>query len=418
MLGVIEKHPEDDAIARFLCANGANRLPHAHGRTLLNHLLATRAILAAWSEPQWLRDAGALHSIYSTDVYPCQLIPFSRRDEVRAVATARAERLAYLFAVVRRVPFFEIAARLAPDYPEELHVPARCPDATEITLTRPEISSLLLLHVANELEHKRVPVAEPSRWPARLQRLAALVDRDVALPPTPGAADAGRSRFQRYVEALASAGTEAPRTRYPDLTSQPWHDPAGLALARSLEDEYPVIRRELLAFDLAAFHSEREPIRRHGAWDVLFLYQRGKKHPDICTRCPITTQIVEAHTTLRAPAGLIYVSRLAAGSHVAPHWGPTNVRLRCHLGLQVPAGDCALRVDGEARRWAEGRCLVFDDSFEHEAWNRTAADRLVLIVDLWHPDLSATEIGLLEGLQRYALGYAHQYEGYWAANEA
>lgn len=123
-------------------------------------------------------------------------------------------------------------------------------------------------------------------------------------------------------------GTEAPRTRYPDLTSQPWHDPTGLALARSLEDEYPAIRRELLAFDLAAFHSKREPIRRHGAWDVLFLYQRGKKHPDVCTRCPITTQIVEAHTTLRAPAGLIYVSRLATSSHVVPHRGPTNVRLR------------------------------------------------------------------------------------------
>jgi aspartyl/asparaginyl beta-hydroxylase (cupin superfamily) len=54
--------------------------------------------------------------------------------------------------------------------------------------------------------------------------------------------------------------------------------------------------------------------------------------------------------------------------------------LRCHLALVVPRGDVALRVDGEMRRWEAGRCLVFDDTLEHDAWNRAAADRVVLIV--------------------------------------
>jgi aspartyl/asparaginyl beta-hydroxylase (cupin superfamily) len=90
--------------------------------------------------------------------------------------------------------------------------------------------------------------------------------------------------------------------------------------------------------------------------------------------------------------------------------------VRCHLGIKVPAGDCAIRVADETRRWDEGRCLVFDDYFEHEAWNRTAADRIVLIVDLWHPALSVTEVALLEALHGYTHLHAQRLGRYWSAN--
>jgi aspartate beta-hydroxylase len=59
---------------------------------------------------------------------------------------------------------------------------------------------------------------------------------------------------------------------------------------------------------------------------------------------------------------------------------------------------------------------VFDDYFEHEAWNHTDEDRLVLIVDLWHPGLSETEVMLLEGLQGYAHSHAERLARYWSAN--
>ena len=75
-------------------------------------------------------------------------------------------------------------------------------------------------------------------------------------------------------------------------------------------------------------------------------------------------------------------------------------------------------VGDEARQWEEGRCLVFEDYFEHEAWNHTDEDRIVLIVDLWHPDLSATEIRLLEALHRYAYDHAGRLNRYWSANAA
>ena len=54
----------------------------------------------------------------------------------------------------------------------------------------------------------------------------------------------------------------------------------------------------------------------------------------------------------------------------------------------VPEGDCAIRCgDAPPRRWAEGEVLLFDDSFEHEVWNETEQPRVVLIVDIWHPQL-------------------------------
>jgi aspartate beta-hydroxylase len=115
---------------------------------------------------------------------------------------------------------------------------------------------------------------------------------------------------------------------------------------------------------------------------------------------------------------LIYVSRLRGGTHIDAHRGPTNLRVRCHLALKVPEGDCAIRVGVQTRRWEEGRCLVFDDHFDHEAWNHTEEDRLVLIVDLWHPGLSATEVTLLEGLQAHTYAQARRLSRYWSANAA
>ena len=112
------------------------------------------------------------------------------------------------------------------------------------------------------------------------------------------------------------------------------------------------------------------------------------------------------------PRGAFELSLLAPGTHIAPHCGPTNHRLRLHLALSVPsmpsaprdtsagegndAGDTArgaigIRVGNETRSWRTGSVLLFDDSFEHEVWNRAGAPRLVLIVDVWHPDLSLTQ---------------------------
>ncbi len=220
-------------------------------------------------------------------------------------------------------------------------------------------------------------------------------------------------RFQRYMHWLAEGG--APGV-YPDLPSEAWYDPSDFPLVTYLEAHFEEVRGELLALDPARFHIESERIRRSGDWDVLFLYERGRRHDDVCIACPVTMRGIEGHDTMRTAAGLIYVSRMRAGTHIHPHRGPTNLRLRCHLGITIPEGDCAIRVADDTRRWAEGRCLVFDDYFEHEAWNHTDEDRIVLIVDVWHPSLSSSEVRWLEGLHRYAYTYARQLSRYWERN--
>jgi len=55
---------------------------------------------------------------------------------------------------------------------------------------------------------------------------------------------------------------------------------------------------------------------------------------------------------------------MRGSTHIESHRGPTNIRVRCHLGVKVPDGDCAIRMGEEIRRWKEGKCLVFDDYFD------------------------------------------------------
>jgi aspartyl/asparaginyl beta-hydroxylase (cupin superfamily) len=74
-------------------------------------------------------------------------------------------------------------------------------------------------------------------------------------------------------------------------------------------------------------------------------------------------------------------------------------------------------VGGHERSWELGRCIIFDDSFLYEVWNESDEDRVVLVVDLWHPDLSELEVALLEGLHRYAQAHADNLQSYWTANE-
>ena len=77
----------------------------------------------------------------------------------------------------------------------------------------------------------------------------------------------------------------------------------------------------------------------------------------------------KATQTPPRPTEQVIFSALAPRTRIRSHCAPSNARLTVHLGLAVPspaAGRCELRAGQEARRWATGRALVFDDSFEHE----------------------------------------------------
>jgi aspartate beta-hydroxylase len=233
----------------------------------------------------------------------------------------------------------------------------------------------------------------------------------------PAVAQAGMQRLNNYIGSFLTNQGNARMSAYPGLSATPFPETARLPGALALEERYETIRAEIQGLAAAEFQQEAENLKaRGGSWDVLFFYERGRKNEENCARCPTIANLIESHNMVRTLTGLVYVSKLSPGSQVRPHRGPTNMRLRCHLGISIPDGDCGLKVGGETRRWREGRCLVFDDSFEHEAWNLAAAPRTVLIVDFWHPDLTPTEIAFLEGLHRYGAFQADSLGRYWSAN--
>ena len=167
-------------------------------------------------------------------------------------------------------------------------------------------------------------------------------------------------------------------------------DPQGVEPFLGTNDNELLKRQNLLA-----------GTRGEAQWNSFFFHRHGEVFEQNARRCPRTTQILESlplvHIREHAPEVLFSV--LTPGSHILPHHGVTNTRLVTHLPLIVPE-DCAIRVGGVDHVWQEGRCVTFDDTFEHEAWNRSDKVRAVMILDSWHPDLSDAEreaIALLVG---------------------
>ena len=134
-------------------------------------------------------------------------------------------------------------------------------------------------------------------------------------------------------------------------------------------------------------------------WGAFHLWKEGERFDDACARVPRTAALIESLPICRIEgrAPNVFFSVLKAGSHIPAHTGVTNVRSVVHLPLIVP-GDCEFRVGGEMRSWLKGQAFAFDDTIEHEAWNRSDRDRVVLIIDVWNPHLSNHERAMILGL--------------------
>lgn len=124
-------------------------------------------------------------------------------------------------------------------------------------------------------------------------------------------------------------------------------------------------------------------------------------------RCPRTMAALESVPLCRVPgrSPQVMFSQLRPGAHIRPHTGAVNTRLICHLPLIVPP-NCRFRVGNEVREWEKGKAWVFDDTIEHEAINQSDRNRVVLIFDIWRPELTEEERGLvstlLESLDAYS----------------
>jgi beta-hydroxylase len=124
-------------------------------------------------------------------------------------------------------------------------------------------------------------------------------------------------------------------------------------------------------------------------WSVFGLIAFGRRIEGALKCCPRTAALL-THVPGLTTAGF---SRLEPGTHIKPHVGWVSTVYRLHMGLLVPP-DCAMRVGGETRSWSEGECLIFDDTLEHEAWNRSSETRVVLLLDFLRPGVTDTTVDL------------------------
>jgi aspartate beta-hydroxylase len=191
---------------------------------------------------------------------------------------------------------------------------------------------------------------------------------------------------------------------FPDLPTRAYFDRSLLPWVDALEAATAAIRAEMQA--LLGSAAGREPVFATAAqaaanlrgldgapgWDAYYFYRHGIRRDENCRKCPATTAALEALplSAIREHGPEILFSVFTPGTHLQPHRGVTNTRVVGHLPLVVPE-DCALNVGGELHEWREGRVVVFDDTYEHEAWNRSRSTRVVLIFDVWNPYLSAAE---------------------------
>jgi beta-hydroxylase len=179
--------------------------------------------------------------------------------------------------------------------------------------------------------------------------------------------------------------------KYAKLGNPTVYDNAAFPWAAEIERAAPAIRRELEAVlkrkdDLPSFQdiaTDVTSISKDRGWKTFLLTAYGAKSKRNIAACPETWRAVKRIPGLKTAMFSIF----EPGKHLPAHRGPYNGVLRFHLGLIVPEPreNVAIRVGDTIIHWEEGKAVIFDDAYEHEAWNRTKEVRVVLFVDFVKP---------------------------------
>jgi aspartyl/asparaginyl beta-hydroxylase (cupin superfamily) len=200
---------------------------------------------------------------------------------------------------------------------------------------------------------------------------------------------------------------------FPQLPALEFYDRSAFPWLDSIEAETDEIRAELINV-LQGGSAELEPysdipagspinqwqeLNKSRRWSVYYLWQEGVPIADHIARCPRTVEALKSWPRCEVPGSspTAVFSILDAKTRIPAHTGVANTRLMVHLPLIVPPG-CGFRVGGERREWRAGHAFVFDDTFEHEAWNDGDVPRAVLIFDIWSPYMSIAERELVAQL--------------------
>ncbi len=188
---------------------------------------------------------------------------------------------------------------------------------------------------------------------------------------------------------------------YPGLPQRRFYDPAEFPWLEAMLAHVPAMQHELAAvisggdsgFDPYVRHNPDRPapanhLLERKDWSAFYFWRDGAVVDENAARCPATMAALE-----QAPLPRIggrspnaHWSSLLPGTHIRPHCGMLNTRLICHIPIMT-APKCWLRVGSETRSWETGVPLVFDDSIEHEAKNDGPQRRVVLLFEIWRPEV-------------------------------
>jgi len=212
-----------------------------------------------------------------------------------------------------------------------------------------------------------------------------------------------RSNTLRRTRAYHSEPTDY---TFPQLAEREFHprrlfpwiedvEAATEAIAGELREVMTAERAELVPYVQFEDHMPMDqwrPLNRSRDWTAIHLIQHGQVNEVNARHCPKTMSVLERVPQPRVPGASpnAMFSLLAPNTIIPPHVGISNTRLVCHLPLIVPDG-CWFRVGAQTRYWQRGEAFVFDDTMQHEAANPSDQLRVVLIFDVWHPDLSEVE---------------------------
>jgi aspartyl/asparaginyl beta-hydroxylase (cupin superfamily) len=197
---------------------------------------------------------------------------------------------------------------------------------------------------------------------------------------------------------------ELPQIQFYDRNDFPWLDALEAATADIRSElaevmKEPSVFRPYVQADPNRPHNDQAGMLNNPAWSAFYLWKDGEIVAENAARCPRTIRALAdaplARVKGRSPAVLF--SLLRPRTHIPPHTGFVNTRLICHLPLIVPES-CRLRVGNETRTPVEGKAWLFDDTIEHEAWNDSAETRVILLFEIWRPELTAEERKLVSAM--------------------
>ncbi|HWI77126.1 MAG TPA: aspartyl/asparaginyl beta-hydroxylase domain-containing protein [Sphingomicrobium sp.] len=259
--------------------------------------------------------------------------------------------------------------------------------------------------IAIQLQQARAKVEAISRW---RRRLFEWQPEDV-----PGLSADQERRLRQFrsniLDNLDAGPTAPPLFLVPGLRSRKYFDADQFTGIADVEAATDAMREEFLALidsaeirvaaDASGSHEAEATSPAAGKWSMIPLIRNGMVVEEFASRCPVTMAVAKM---LNQPKiGLIspslYFSILEPGSRIPPHIGITSARAIAHFPLIVP-NNCGFRVGGEMREWEVGKAMIFDDMTMHEAWNDSSSMRVVVIADLWRPELGAAERQGIEAL--------------------